>query len=146
MIILCIFQMFSWKLYLDKSKKYENELKRYKSFYRLEGLWRKVDNGEVDIHSFLQEHNINSIAIYGMGKYGVLLYKELKKSDIHVKYAIDRKYDQVNIQLPVISPEDDFPTVDLVIVSVVYEYNAIAQKLRKKLDCPIISLEQILLN
>lgn len=143
-IILCIIQVFSWKLYFEQREKYEKEIKRYKSFYRLEELWRKMDKGEVNIFFFLQEYNINSIAIYGMGKYGVLLYNELKKNQIEVKYAIDRKYGQVRKLLPIKSLEDDLPPVDLVIVSVIYEYNDIAQKLREKLDCPIISLEQIL--
>lgn len=144
-IILSIVLVASWRLFDEYYKQCNNELKRYKSLYQLECLWREWEKERKEFGVFLMRYSINTVAIYGMGRQGKLLYEALKKEGVEIRYAIDKKTIGNKGRLLILSPESELPEVDLVIVTVLYEYNLIAQKMRRKLDCPIISLEQILL-
>jgi hypothetical protein len=144
-VILSIVLIVSWRLFDKYYKQYNNELKRYKSLYQLECLWRKWENERREFGFFLMRYSISTVAIYGMGRQGKLLYEALKKEGVEIRYAIDKKNIENKGGFLILSPESELPEVDLVIVTVLYEYNLIAQKMRRKLDCPIISLEQILL-
>ena len=68
----------------------------------------------------------------------------MEGSDIVVKYAIDSRK-QGNIkEIPVLGLDDEFPEVDVIIVSVVFEFDNIAKDLKKRTHIPVWSLEEIL--
>lgn len=83
------------------------------------------------------------IAVYGNGKIGKHVISELLKEEMKVCCIIDRiSCTSVFENIPIFSPEDDLPSMDIVLVTVVDEYEEIKRKLLGKLDCPIINLAE----
>ena len=84
------------------------------------------------------------IAVYGMSYAGETLIEELKGTRVEVIYGIDKNADKIFSTVDVISMDDSFENVDAVIVTAITFYDEIKDKLSKKVDCQIISLEDVL--
>ena len=85
------------------------------------------------------------IAIYGMAELANRLTEELEGSGIEILYGIDRDAGcSISRIAEVYSPkEHKFPDVDAVIVTPCYAFESIQQDLAGKMDCPIISIEEV---
>ncbi len=84
------------------------------------------------------------IAVYGNGKIGKNVIRELLKEEVNVCCIIDRiSCTSVFENIHIFSPDDNLPLMDIVLVTVVDEYDGIQQKLSGKLDCPIINLAEV---
>ena len=75
---------------------------------------------------------------------GETLVDELKDTEIKVAYGIDKKADSVYSDVGICSMEDNLEEVDAVVVTAITFFDEIAQKLSDIIDCPIISLEDVL--
>lgn len=106
--------------------------------------WILVKQQGKSIADYLKDHNYNSVAIYGMSYAGERLFYELKDSQVKVKYGIDRDMKQNHSDLEILSVEDEFPTVDAIIVTSMYYYTEIVSLLRKKVSYDILSLDELL--
>lgn len=96
--------------------------------------------------SFLQ-FNYRNIAIYGYGYMGNYLINDLKHTEITVDYVIDRddKYEYEGV--PVFKPVDKLPKTDVIVVTIMQEYDNIKNMLSKMFfDIPVISIEDVLEN
>lgn len=122
---------------LEKFVKYFGLLDRW--------LWLKLQNR--DIKEFFEAKGYKRIAIYGLGEVGSRLYEELSRtSDIRVIYAIDSMAPKKRSPLKVYKPEDVLPDVDVVVVSVDYIYDEIAELLSDKVSCPVISIDDVIFD
>ena len=103
--------------------------------------WLAICQQDVSLTEYFITRGYRTIAIYGFGILGKHLYYEFKDTEIEVKYAIDG---QVGLSyIKVFSPEDVLPVVDAVIVTATFDFTNIEHKLRSKVDCPIVSLEEV---
>ncbi len=75
---------------------------------------------------------------------GETLLNELKDTMVHVVYGIDNNAGGIYSDIDIFSMEDNLPPVDAVVVTATTYFDEIEEKLREKVDCPIISLEDIL--
>ena len=80
----------------------------------------------------------------GLGVMGQRLIKELRDSQVEVVYGIDKNEDMTYTGLDVIPIRGELPSVDAVVVTVVKEFETIREVLSKKIDCPVIAIEDIL--
>ena len=99
-----------------------------------------------NLASFFEVNGYKSIAIYGMSYLGERLVDELKGSGIEVKYAIDKNADNIYADIEVKQPTDDLPKVDAVVVTAVYFFDEIESELVELVDCPVISLKDVLVG
>lgn len=106
--------------------------------------WLMRQQAGKDLISFFIQNNYHEIAIYGMGHLGECLLSALKRSDIKVKYAIDRNADNILSEIDIKKCDSYLPAVDAVIVTAVCHYADIKKELEKVIQCPIISLEEVL--
>ncbi len=106
--------------------------------------WLILKQEGKSILSYFYCHNIKTIAIYGMSYVGRSLYRELENSDVIVKYAIDKKASQMNSEINIISPDEELPEVDIIIVTSIYYFNEIYNYLDSKTDIPVVSFEDVL--
>ena len=90
------------------------------------------------------ENGYKHIAIYGMHHMGKCLLNELQGSEICVDYAIDKRPENAEDLIKVYLPDEDLPTVDAVVVTAFYYFDEIEDHLDNQLDCPIISIEDII--
>lgn len=79
-----------------------------------------------------------------MSNVGVTLFDELKDTGIIVAYGIDKNADSLCADIDIVSIEEDLDKVDVIVVTAITFYDEIEKKLSKKVNCPIISLEDIL--
>ena len=70
--------------------------------------------------------------------------EELKDTDIHVAYGIDKGAESIYAEIDIVSPDDNLQEVDVIVVTAITFFEDIEEKLSKKVNCPIVSLEDIL--
>ncbi len=99
-------------------------------------------NGK-ELKDFFVTNGYKEIAIYGMSYLGERLADELAGSDITVKYAIDRNADNIYAPFEVLQPDDTLPDVDAIIVTAFFFFDEIEQDLESKIECPIVSIEDV---
>lgn len=78
-----------------------------------------------------------------MGGLGEWLKKLLGAAGVSVLCGIDRRYKEIQTDIPVISLEDEIPNSDLIIVSVYGEFDAISSLLRSRTKASVISILQL---
>ncbi len=130
----------------DKDDKFvaeKNRSKKHLDLFETSIQWvMNLQNGK-RIEEYLGKKGYKSIAIYGMGKMGEALYSELKNSRITVKYCIDKNAEDIYGDYKIFSPDDDLDMVDAVVITAVSFFGEISESLSKKMDCEMVSLEDI---
>lgn len=116
---------------------------KHLALYMLMNQWVQVKQEGKSLVSYFEANEYTNIAIYGMNYVGQTLYRELENSLITIKYAIDQNAENIYADCEVLTMEDDLENVDAVIVTPIYYFDEIERKLREKVDCPIISVEDI---
>lgn len=103
--------------------------------------WIRIKQSDCSLASYLIWRGYNSIGIYGAGYIGELLINELKDSAVSIKFLIDRS-NKAETKYRIYRPEDELPLVDVVIVTVVHEYERICSEI--SCACPVISLQEVI--
>ena len=117
--------------------------KKFSEFYFTLLRWLKVRQERRNIADFLGSKGYKRIAIYGMKELGIALLDELRNSNVEVAYTIDRDADNIYVAAEVYKPDEELEPVDAVVVTAIHFYADIKKDMEKKLDCPIISLEDV---
>ena len=112
--------------------------------YRLLVKWFALREKGVNLSEYFEAYGYRRIAIYGMADLGQFLFQELQESDIEVAYAIDRRADKLTADITILNMEDELPAVDMIVVTAAYFYSQIAEDLKDKADCPILSIADVL--
>ncbi len=111
-----------------------------KSHYYLERIIAiQQDRGR--LRRYLNAQGINSVAVYGLGKYGKILINELLAENISIVCAIDKKIQHYK-DIRILSPDDIVPDCDAVIVSLL-EPEGVMRELYGKIDRVIPYIEII---
>lgn len=108
--------------------------------FQIMNQWVKVKQNKGSLSGYFEERGYNYIAIYGMGKTGQTLFNELRGTNIEVVYGIDRNAHMTYAEISVLSLENILPKVDAVVVTIVESFDKIVNSLKGKLDCPVISI------
>lgn len=124
-----------WKVLSDK----------HFTLFMLMNEWMKSKQEGRSIGEYFEKKGYKTIAIYGMSYVGERLLDELMACGIEVKYAIDQNAETIYSDIKMFSPKDNLPKVDLIVVTAVYYYEDVCRNLADKVECPIVSLEDILL-
>lgn len=134
------------KVCIQNANNVQNISEKYFELFLLMNQWVKVKQAGKSIADYLIHNDYKRVSIYGMSYAGETLFIELKKSNIQVAYAIDQNAENICSEIEVVSPDDVLPLVDAIIVTPVYYFNSIKEKLRIKTNADILSLEDILYN
>lgn len=94
--------------------------------------------------TYFEERGYKTLAVYGMNYVGERFLQEMDGSRVKVLYAIDRNADEIYTNVEVVTMEDDLPVVDAVVVTPVSYFTEVKKQLSEKVDCPVLSLEDIL--
>lgn len=131
-----------------KNKKIEEKNKKvnkFKDYYNMLNQWIINLHENKTVKKYFIENGYKEIAIYGMGEMGNRLYEELIDCDgIEIKYAIDKNAGATFSKIDVFDLDDNLPEVDLIVVSAIFEFDEIKKELSSKLNCPIVSLENVI--
>lgn len=116
---------------------------KYRGYFNALVQWIGIKQSNVCLDKYFVKKGYKTIAIYGMGDVGNLLYKELKNTQIIVKYAIDRLPESTYSDLNVFGKDDDLTEVDVIVVTVNFDFEEISNELKRKINCPIISVDEV---
>lgn len=116
---------------------------KFKGYYNLLNQWLMIKQSGKTLETYFIDKGFKSIAIYGMGEMGTRLYDELKNTEIEIKYAIDKNALSSMSEIEVVETEDNFEKVDAIIVTATFAFIEIEEELKKKVDYPIVSLEDV---
>lgn len=121
-------------------------IKKNEAILKMFNQWLIVKQEGKSIAAYFQENNFNKIAIYGMSYAGERLLDDLKGTNIEVVYAVDQNADRMFAEVEMITKEEIVhqQEVDAVIVTAIYFFDDIEEELSELVDCPIVSLEDII--
>lgn len=112
--------------------------------FMLMNQWLIAKQQNKEITTYFHENNYKRIAIYGMSYVGERLCDELVQSDIEVCYAIDKRADNIYVDLDVYTVEDNLPEVDVIVVTAITYFDEISDKLAEITNIPVVSIEDII--
>jgi hypothetical protein len=125
--------------------KYKDECMKMQEFYDVLVRWVQLHNKGTSIADYFISHNYKKIAIYGFKELGECMFYELSKSDsVTVSYVIDRSIKNSAQHIKIVAPDDELGDVDAIVVTAIHYYGDICDSLTHKIDCPIISIEDVL--
>lgn len=134
---------------IEKSKR--NQLRsawdmstKHLALFQMMNQWVRVKQEGKNLSEYFESNGYKNIAVYGMSYAGETLLEELKDTDINVAYGIDQKADSIYADVDIFTTDDELQQVDAVVVTAITFFDEIEEKLLKKMDCPILSLEDIL--
>lgn len=132
------------KVFVKKIEVIERMSNKHLALFIMMNQWVKVKQKGEGLAEYLKKEGYKNIAVYGMSYAGETLVEELKNTDILIAYGIDKGADSMYSEIDVISPDEKLPKVDAIVVTAITFFDEIEEMLSKKIDCPIISLEDIL--
>ena len=135
----------SYEHFLEKECQYKTLLARKDSFYQMMSKWMyiKLDGGS--LADKLRQRGYCKIAIYGAGKHGRMLFKDLINNGTRVEYFIDREANSAEaIDVPILSMADTFPEVDVIVITPYLEFEEIKQNLEQKCKYNIMALNELI--
>lgn len=110
----------------------ESERKRADKFFAYFNFldnWLICKEQNYDFTDYFDKNNIETVAIYGMGKIGKHLKYELEKAGIKIAYVIDEGESVIYSKEAHYNLRDALPMVDLVIVTPTEEFEEIKKKI-----------------
>lgn len=126
---------------IQKWKDYSN---KHLALFKMMCQWVTVKQEGKNLADYLEKMGYKKIAIYGMSFAGDTLIGELEGTKVQVAYGIDRNAERIYTGIDVVSMDEPLDEVDAVVVTAVTFFDEIEKALSEKIDCPIISLEDIL--
>ena len=125
-------------------RKEEESKNKMTEFYTLLIQWLTLKQSNNSLENYFKARNFSKVAIYGMKELGQRLYEELRNSDIEVKYIIDKNADELYAEVDIVSPDGELDEVDVIVITAIHYYDEIKEVLASKVNCPIISLEEVI--
>lgn len=117
---------------------------KHLALFQMMDQWVAIKQQGKNLADYLEKKQYRTIAIYGMSFAGQRLIDELENSNIQIKYGIDKRADNIYTDIDIVTMEDELEEVDAVIVTAITFFDEIEEMLSGKMDCPIISLEDVL--
>ncbi len=131
----------------QKLKRQESDfkvIKKNEAILKMFNQWLILKQEGKTIEKYFAENGFRRIAVYGMSYAGERLIDDLKGTEVEVAYGIDRNADRIFSEVEIVNVEDTLQPVDAVVVTAIYTFDEIEEKLSELMDCPIISLEDII--
>lgn len=132
------------KIVGDRLGKARRMSDKHLALFLMMNQWVKVKQEGKSLAAYFEENGYRKIAIYGMSYAGETLVDELHGTGIEIAYGIDQNATYLYADVDIVSAEEELQDVDVVVVTAITFFNEIEEKLSQKLNCPIISLEDIL--
>lgn len=128
----------------EKTAKVQEMSNKHLALFEMMNRWVRVKQEGKNLSSYFENNGYKKIAIYGMSYVGESLLSELKDTDIMVMYGIDKNASNMYLDIDVFEPDDNLEKVDVMVVTAITFFDEIEEKLSEKVDCPIISLEDVI--
>lgn len=136
---MAAFQQYHKQIYFKR-------ISREKRYLNVMHQWFILMEKNMPLSDLLKRYCVNEVAVYGMGILGRHVIRELEDTGITVSYGIDQKKMDAYKGIQVYTPGDSLQRVDAVINTVVWAQGEIEQKLKSKLGCSVLNLEELVFD
>lgn len=126
---------------LDEKQSMSN---KHFALFKMMNQWVKVKQEGKNLSEYFEKNGYQNIAIYGMSFAGETLVYELENTNTNVLYGIDKNAKSLYLDIDIVEPNEELKEVDAVVVTAITFFDEIEEMLSDKVQCPIISLEDIL--
>ena len=121
-----------------------DNIEKWKRFYYLYDRWLRLKQQNKNLSTYLKRKGYCTIAIYGGRELALRLIDELQGTEIEILYLVDRnKQNCLCKGKERYLPYETLPKVDAIVVTAVYYFEEIQANLKPKVECDIVSLEDI---
>lgn len=114
------------------------------TLFRFMDQWMFLMQRGMNISDFLLKHNYYHIAVYGMGAIGQRFVEDLKDTSITIEYVIDKNADKIKSMVPLVMPDSILKSVDVIVITAITYIQEIRDILDDHIDCPMVSIKEIL--
>lgn len=121
-----------------------SQVARYRSFWQLLHGLLSLQERRFPLGTYIREQGYKRVAIYGLGLVGRHLATLLIQSGVVPVFAIDQSRNALMEEIPVIRLDEEHLPVDLVIVTVTYDFIRIQTQVAEYYSCPVVSLKAVL--
>ncbi len=122
----------------------QNKINKFQSYYNVLIDWMILKQSGKSLGEKILQKGYMTIAIYGMGELGKCLYADINPNSIEIKYAIDSGGSHDYETIPVVGIDGVMDNVDVIIVTAIYDFDDIKEKLENIVSCPIVSLAELI--
>lgn len=124
----------------------EKKYQKFKMFYKVLTRWLLEYDKDL-IGNFMIQNRIEKCAIYGYAELGKVLRRECEKRDVQVVYIVDQKAQkEPNDSIPFFRLGEEVKKEETIIVTAIYDYEAIKTNLQNYGYEKIYSLADIILG
>ncbi len=116
---------------------------KYRSLYKVLNLWLTLKERNIYLQDYFLERGFGKALIYGMAELGKHLYEELGQGKLKVVGALDRRQGLTYKDLTFYCIDEELPECDVVIVTVIQDFDAIKGMLQEKTSAEIVSLVNV---
>lgn len=92
------------------------------------------------VATYLKQHNITKVVIYGMGELGRRLYDELTESGIQIEAVMDKNSFCLTEVVEVYKPDENLVSAEYIISTVVSDFNEVKSAFPKKKVIDLVKL------
>lgn len=138
-----ISQQILRKSYERKCKEIIHLSNKHLEMFLVMDKWFQKELSGKTITAYLKEKKFYNITIYGMGYIGKNLYKYLKNEGFEINNLIDQKNDVSVDGIRIRTINEELIPTDVVIVTAVYYFEELEDKLKAKFKKPILSFADI---
>lgn len=124
--------------------KWKKQAEKKKGQFMVMDQWVRARQEGKSLAAYFQKHHYKRIAIYGMNHIGKRLLSELQDSDVEVIYGLDQNARNISTNVRVVTFAAKVPSVDAVVITLVEGYDDVSDMVARKLQCPVIAIEDIL--
>lgn len=128
---------------MDSYNALQIKYNRERHISRVLDKWLSINDSKRDWVSAFKD---KKLAVYGYGLLGRHLIIEMEKNKILPEFIIDRN-PNIKSQYPVYNVDDDWPDIQLIIVTAIYDYGKVFRLIKeRKSEVEVISLEHIIME
>lgn len=136
---------FTGHKYCTQIESWKKVAEKYLTWVRLYDIWMINDAEGKTVEQYLKANEIENVAIYGMSYLGIRLCRRLKQSGIvNVEYALDCNPQMRLPEIETYYPGNETRSVDTVIVTALYSFDAINDLLLQNGYKNVYALDEIL--
>ncbi len=106
--------------------------------------WITLKQDHINLGRYFEMHSLYTIAVYGLGERGIRFLDELRDSNVKIQYVVDKNAKQFAVSFPLYTPNEELEEVDAMVVTVLNGFRDIEERMAYKLQCPIISIEDVI--
>lgn len=122
---------------------------KFKLYYNVLNQWLYLKHNNKNLSEYFERKEYKRIGIYGLGELGNRLIDELKDTKTEVVYGVDKNINNTFCPVSafvleeISNVEED---IDAMVVTPVFAYDEVARELKDKVNCDIVSLEDVVFD